>query len=83
MQEQIAEVLTLGQLAKYLQTPESTLYKLVQSGRLPAKKVGRQWRFHRNAIDRWLDEDSSTTTMVRRVRRTADRARTTTASRGN
>jgi excisionase family DNA binding protein len=33
---------------------KSTLYKLVQAGRLPGKKVGRQWRFHRDAVDAWL-----------------------------
>ena len=50
------DVLTIGQLSRYLQITESTLYKLVQAGRLPGKKVGRQWRFQREAIDEWLAE---------------------------
>lgn len=49
-------VLTLRQLSSYLQITESTLYKLVESGRVPGRKVGRQWRFHRDVIDRWLSE---------------------------
>lgn len=61
-----AEVMTLGQLAEYLQITESTLYKLVHAGRVPAKKVGRQWRFHRNAIDRWLVDESPTAAVKRR-----------------
>jgi excisionase family DNA binding protein len=48
------DVLTIDQLARYLQITRSTLYKLVQAGRVPGKKVGRQWRFHRDAIDKWL-----------------------------
>ena len=33
-----------------------TLYKLVQDGRLPGQKVGKRWRFHREAIDEWLKQ---------------------------
>lgn len=47
-------VLTITELSKYLKISRSTLYKLAQEGKLPAQKVGRHWRFHRQAIDRWL-----------------------------
>jgi excisionase family DNA binding protein len=50
------DVMTIDQLAEYLQIPKSTLYKLVQDGKVPGKKVGRQWRFHRDAVDAWLAE---------------------------
>jgi excisionase family DNA binding protein len=50
----VPDVLTIDQLADYLQITKSTLYKLVQAGRVPGKKVGRQWRFHRDAVDSWL-----------------------------
>ena len=33
----------------------STLYKLAQEGRVPCQKVGRHWRFRKQAIDRWLE----------------------------
>lgn len=49
-----SEVMTIEQLAKYLQIAKSTLYKLSQEGRIPAQKVGKHWRFHRDAIDAWL-----------------------------
>jgi excisionase family DNA binding protein len=39
-----------------LRIPLSTLYKLAQEGRVPCQKVGRHWRFRRQAIDRWLEE---------------------------
>jgi excisionase family DNA binding protein len=62
----VTEVMTVSQLASYLQIPESTLYKLVQAKRIPARKVGRQWRFHRDAVNRWL-ANSPTITAHRRT----------------
>ena len=49
------EVMSISELAGYLKVSRSTLYKLVQEGRLPGQKVGRHWRFRRETIDRWLD----------------------------
>ena len=49
-------VMTIGELSKYLKISRSTLYKLAQEGKLPSQKVGRHWRFHRDAIDRWLGQ---------------------------
>ena len=47
-------ILTIVDLAAYLKLPRSTAYKLAQEGIFPGAKVGRHWRFHRTAIDRWL-----------------------------
>lgn len=47
-------VMTIGDLAVYLQLSKSSLYKLVQGRRIPGKKIGRHWRFHRGTIDIWL-----------------------------
>ncbi len=47
-------VMTIDELADYLQVAKSTLYKLAQTGRVPGQKVGKHWRFHRAAIDQWL-----------------------------
>ena len=47
-------VMTITELSEYLKISRSTLYKLAQEGKLPAQKVGRHWRFHREAIDTWL-----------------------------
>ncbi|MCD6405041.1 MAG: helix-turn-helix domain-containing protein [Planctomycetes bacterium] len=48
------EVMCLNELADYLRVSKSTLYKLVQRGGLPGQKVGKQWRFHKSAVDDWL-----------------------------
>ena len=47
-------VLTIEELAGYLRIPKSTLYKLVREGSVPCQKVGKHWRFHKDAIDEWL-----------------------------
>ncbi len=56
MAEPAGEVLTIEELAEYLKIPKSTLYKLVREGSVPCQKVGKHWRFHKNAIDRWLEQ---------------------------
>ena len=60
MQTQHDEVLTIGELAAYLKIAKSTLYKLAQEGKIPGQKVGKHWRFRREAIDGWRDEQPTT-----------------------
>ena len=61
MARQYAEIMSIEQLAKYLDISLSTLYKLAQDGKLPGQKVGRRWRFHKDAIDEWLKVHPETT----------------------
>ena len=56
MVEEPGDVLTIDELADYLRISRSTLYKLAQEGRVPCQKVGRHWRFRKEAIDRWLGQ---------------------------
>jgi len=56
MDEKLGAVMTIEELSTYLKIPKSTLYKLVREGKVPSQKVGRHWRFRKEAIDRWLDE---------------------------
>jgi len=48
--------LTLEQIAEYLQMSTSSIYKMAQKGKIPAYKVGRQWRFRKEEIDRWIEK---------------------------
>jgi len=50
------EILTIEELAEYLKISRSTLYKLAQDGSLPGAKIGKRWRFHKDAIDNWLGQ---------------------------
>ena len=53
------DIMTMDELAEYLKISKSTLYKLAQQGQVPGQKVGKHWRFHKEAIDRWLDRQAS------------------------
>ena len=53
------QVMTIDELAAYLQVAKSTLYKLAQEGKGPGQKVGKHWRFSKDAIDRWLEHRSA------------------------
>ena len=46
--------ITLDDLSAYLKVSKASLYKLVQAGEIPAVKLGRNWRFDRDEVDRWL-----------------------------
>jgi len=60
MAKNLDTVMTISELSAYLKISKSTLYKLAQEGRLPGQKIGRHWRFHRTAVDRWLTEKRPT-----------------------
>jgi excisionase family DNA binding protein len=49
-----SNILTVRQLASYLNMASVTIYRLAARGELPGTKVGGQWRFHKQAIDEWL-----------------------------
>ena len=49
-------LLNFDQTKKYLNISRATLYRLIQSKRLPASKIGNQWRFRKSRIDKWLLE---------------------------
>jgi excisionase family DNA binding protein len=48
-----AKVITVGELAEYLRVHRSTLYRLLKKQQLPGFKIGGDWRFNVEAIDRW------------------------------
>lgn len=48
------ELLTAAKIQEILQVDRSTIYRMAEDGRLPAIKVGRQWRFDPVEIDQWL-----------------------------
>jgi excisionase family DNA binding protein len=47
--------LTTEEVLDYLQVNLRTVYRLIKAGRIPAVRVGRQWRFRKADIDAWLD----------------------------
>jgi len=49
-------MLTTKDLQQMLHVDRSTIYRMAEAGRLPAIKVGRQWRFPADRINRWLEQ---------------------------
>ncbi len=45
---------TVKEVAVYLGVSEATIYRLSQKGKIPAQKVGGQWRYSKEEIDSWM-----------------------------
>jgi excisionase family DNA binding protein len=50
------QIMTTKELAKYLKLHEITICKYAGDGRIPAIRIGRVWRFDKEAIDKWIGE---------------------------
>jgi excisionase family DNA binding protein len=49
-------VLTVQEVSKYLRVHPSTIYRMLKKNQLPAFRVGSDWRFTVEAIDKWRAE---------------------------
>ena len=54
----MTQLMTVQEVAAYLRVTEKTIYRLLKRGRIPATKVGHQWRFDKSSIDEWLQRKS-------------------------
>ncbi|MFZ5944001.1 MAG: helix-turn-helix domain-containing protein [Bacillota bacterium] len=50
------KIMTISQVAEYLQISEVTTYKLVQEGKIPAFKVGRHWRVVKDDLNEFIEK---------------------------
>lgn len=48
-----SRVLTVQELSSYLRVHPSTIYKMLKKNQLPAFRIGSDWRFTVEAIDKW------------------------------
>ena len=53
-------LLTTEQVARYLKVDKFTVYRLVAQQKLPAYRVGNQWRFKSSVLERWLRQNMNT-----------------------
>jgi excisionase family DNA binding protein len=51
--------LTTEEVLEYLHINLRTVYRLIKAGKIPAVRVGRQWRFRKRDIDAWLDRQGA------------------------
>ncbi|MGH7751863.1 MAG: helix-turn-helix domain-containing protein [Gemmatimonadales bacterium] len=50
------DILTIEEVAAYLRLTPQTIYKWAQEKRIPAVKLGKEWRFRKSILDRWIDD---------------------------
>lgn len=50
------EIMTLKQVAEYLQLDRKTIYRLAHCGEIPCFKIGYTWRFKLEKINQWIDQ---------------------------
>jgi excisionase family DNA binding protein len=50
------ETLTVKEVSELLKIHEATVYKMIRKGKIPAFKIGSDWRFLKHRIVRWLAE---------------------------
>lgn len=55
----MTEMLTAKDMQKLLQVDRSTIYRMAETGRLPAIKVGKQWRFPNERVEKWLKDQGA------------------------
>lgn len=66
--------MNIDELAKYLRLEKQTIYNWLHMKKISGIKVGRVWRFEKDAVDRWLKSltvsaDNQTTTEKRGAKR--------------
>lgn len=52
--DNLPDILTVKQLAEFLQVSELTIKRAIKSGELEAFKVGRDWRIERESVSKWV-----------------------------
>ena len=49
------KIMTLEEVAEYLRLKPQTIYTWAQEKKIPAAKLGKEWRFKKSVIDKWFD----------------------------
>ena len=53
------ELLRVKEVCELLQVTQTTVYKLIKAGKIPAFKIGADWRFRKDLIVRWMAEQTT------------------------
>lgn len=55
MRDPYPEIMTVEQVASYLQLSKMTVYKYIREGKLPAAKIGKSYRIQRSDVEAFLE----------------------------
>lgn len=50
------DVLTTAEAADFLKVSRSFLYQATRAGRIPAIKLGTNWRYSRTSLQKWIED---------------------------
>jgi excisionase family DNA binding protein len=50
------KIMTLEEVAEYLRVKPQTIYTWAQEKKIPAAKLGKEWRFRKSMIDKWFND---------------------------
>jgi excisionase family DNA binding protein len=59
-----SEIMTTAEVAQYLHVHPGTLYKLIRQRQIPVFKLGADYRFFRDAIEKWITDREGPTPEV-------------------
>ena len=51
------EIMTTKEVAEYLSVHPLTVHKYAREGKIPAFKIGTDWRFHKKYIEKWIRQN--------------------------
>jgi excisionase family DNA binding protein len=57
--ETMQRLMTIKEVADYLRLSKVTVYKMTREGKIPASKIGKQWRYNKTEIDSWVKQKSN------------------------
>ena len=68
------EIMTLEEVAEYLKLKPQTIYAWAQEKKIPAAKLGKEWRFKRSILDEWFNKhiDEKFSDIVNSVERSSN-----------
>jgi excisionase family DNA binding protein len=49
-------IMTVAEVAEYLKVHRATIYRMARKGKIPAFKIGDDWRFDKDAIEKWMND---------------------------
>jgi len=56
MNKKDEEIMTAKEVANYLKLHTLTVHRYAREGKIPAFKIGMDWRFHKEYIEKWIRE---------------------------
>jgi excisionase family DNA binding protein len=63
------EILTTKEVAEYFNIHPLTVHRYAREGKIPAFKIGTDWRFHKKHIERWIREKSNSNSGAKQLKK--------------